>query len=74
MESGGIEEKINIFLQKFQETSARAIEDELLFDDSGGVITRSKFDMDYDGMEMTGIASDNLIRATQNVTCPRVPL
>lgn len=54
MESG-FEEQINVFLEKFKATSARAIEDELLFDSSGGMIrTGSKYDMDYDGMEMTG--------------------
>lgn len=55
MESG-FEHQINEFLEKFKATSARAIEDELLFDSSGGMIrTRSKFDMDYDGIEMTGM-------------------
>lgn len=54
MESA-FEDKINVFLQKFNETSARAIEDELLFDDSGGV--KTKFDMDYDGVEMTGMVA-----------------
>lgn len=64
MESG-FEEQINVFLEKFKATSAQAaIEDELLFDSSGGMIrTRSKFDMEYDGIEMTGKGGDNLISA-----------
>lgn len=53
MESG-LEKQINEFLEKFSQSSAGAVDDEILF--SGGLIrTRSKFDMDYDELEMTGM-------------------
>ena len=55
MESG-FESQINDFLQKFK---AQSIEDEF-FDPSSGMMMihpRNKLDMDYDGVEMTGIVS-----------------
>jgi hypothetical protein len=51
MESG-LERQINEFLEKFSETSARAVEDDILF--SGVTTARSsKLDME-DGLEMMG--------------------
>lgn len=51
MESG-LERQINEFLEKFSESSARAVEDDFIF--SGMTTTRgNKLDME-DGLEMTG--------------------
>lgn len=53
MESG-FESQINEFLEKFKQSSSRAIEDDFLFDASSEVIN-NKLDMEYEGIEMTGI-------------------
>lgn len=57
MESGGLENQINEFLQKFSKSSARAVEDDEFYFSGGGddlIRTRNNFDMDYEGLEMTG--------------------
>lgn len=56
MDSSGFESQINEFLEKFkQQSSARVIDDDFVFDSSGRVL-RTEGNMEYDGIEieMTG--------------------
>lgn len=57
MESG-LEQQINEFLEKFSaQSTARAVDDDdFIFSGNDGSLirTRSKFDMEFDGLEITG--------------------
>lgn len=55
MESG-LEKQINEFLEKFSQSAASSVDDDFIFSGNDGSLirTRSKFDMENDGLEMTG--------------------
>lgn len=58
MESG-LEKQINEFLEKFSQSANGAQTEEFLFDDNAGLKrTRSKFNMDYEALEMSGKHAD----------------